>query len=426
MRTLLRRPDFRLLAAGVLAGLFAESIMLLALAIWVKDLTGSNAMAGATLFAIVAPMATAPVVGWVVDRFPRRTLFVRANLATALVLLPLLAVRDRHDVWIIFTVAVLYGCSHLARSAALHGLIKDLVPGDLLAEANATLQTVRQGMRLIGPLAGAALYAGIGGWTLAVTGAFGFMVAAGAVGLLRVREGQPGTGRRRWLTEAGAGGRHLLGDPGLRRALIGSGLAVLLMGFSDSLIFAYVDQGLHRRPEFVGILVTVQGIGGLLGAVCSPLLVNRLGELATLAAGVTSFAVGAMLLAFPDVRLAFVALVCLGLSLPFLTVGMSTLSQQRTPGPLLGRVSAVRDALVSAPQSLSIGLGALLVGVLDYRLLFALTGLALLIPAGYLWSGRRLSPPASRPSGRSRSTAATVPAPRRAVDESGRVPDVTR
>ena len=42
MRTVLRRPDFRLLFGGLLASMTAESILLLALAIWVKDLTGSN------------------------------------------------------------------------------------------------------------------------------------------------------------------------------------------------------------------------------------------------------------------------------------------------------------------------------------------------------------------------------------------------
>ena len=51
--------------------------------------------------------------------------------------------------------AALYGLSSITLGAALSGLIRELVPVELLAEANGLLQTVRQGMRLIGPLAGA-------------------------------------------------------------------------------------------------------------------------------------------------------------------------------------------------------------------------------------------------------------------------------
>ena len=159
MRTVLRRPDFRLLFGGLLASMTAESILLLALAIWVKDLTGSNGLAGATIFAVIAPMTLAPLVGWVVDRYPRRPFFVAANLVTAALLAPLFTVRDAGDVWIIYVVAALYGLSYITLGAALSGLIREMVPVELLAEANGVLQTVRQGLRLVGPLAGAALYA---------------------------------------------------------------------------------------------------------------------------------------------------------------------------------------------------------------------------------------------------------------------------
>ena len=51
----------------------------------------------------------------------------------------------------------------LLSSAALHGLIKELLPEELLAEANGALQTVRQGLRLVAPLGGAALFTLVGG-----------------------------------------------------------------------------------------------------------------------------------------------------------------------------------------------------------------------------------------------------------------------
>ncbi|MEU7589459.1 MFS transporter [Micromonospora sp. NPDC049230] len=422
MRTVLRRPDFRLLFGGLLASMTAESILLLALAIWVKDLTGSNGLAGGTIFAVVAPMTLAPVIGWFVDRHPRRPFFVAANVVTAALLTPLFTVADAGDVWIVYLVAALYGLSSITLGAALSGLIRELVPVELLAEANGALQTVRQGMRLVGPLAGAALYAALGGWALAGVGMVGFLTAAAVVTALPTPHQVPPAPRLRWPAELGAGLRHLAGEAALRRALLGYGLGSLVMGFSESLIFAYVDQGLHRDAAFVGVLVTVQGVGGLLGGLCSPTLVRRLGEVGTLAAGVAFFSPAALVLAYPDLRLAFVAVLLAGVSLPLTMVGLHTLIQRRTPPTLVGRVAAATQAVVSGPQAFSIGAGALLVGFLDYRVLFALVGMATLAAGTYLWRGRHLSaPPGTRPPPPpTRPTLPRVPAPRQPAEDAER------
>ncbi|MBM7490712.1 MFS family permease [Micromonospora luteifusca] len=419
MRTVLRRPDFRLLFGGLLASMTAESILLLALAIWVKDLTGSNGLAGGTIFAVVAPMTLAPLIGWFVDRCPRRPFFVAANVVTAALLTPLFTVADAGDVWVVYLVAALYGLSSITLGAALSGLIRELVPVELLAEANGVLQTVRQGMRLIGPLAGAALYAALGGWALAGIGMVGFLTAAVVVTALPTPQQVPPTVRLRWPAELGAGLRHLAGEAALRRALLGYGLGSLVMGFSESLIFAYVDHGLNRDAAFVGVLVTVQGVGGLLGGLCSPALVRRLGEVGTLAAGVAFFSPAALALAYPDLRLAFAAVLLAGVSLPLTMVGLHTLIQRRTPPALVGRVAAATQAVVSGPQALSIGAGALLVGFLDYRVLFMLVGVATLAAGSYLWRGRHLSaPPGTRPP--TPSTRPTLPSPRRPAEAADR------
>ncbi|MFI7077926.1 MFS transporter [Micromonospora sp. NPDC049903] len=424
MRTVLSRPDFRLLFGGLLASMTAESILLLALAIWVKDLTGSDGLAGATIFVILAPRTLAPLVGWFVDRYPRKPFFVVTNVAMALLLTPLFAVRDADDMWIIYAVAALYGLSNLTVGAVLSRLIQEMVPSDLLGEANGALQTVRQGLRLVGPLAGAGLYAVRGGWVLAAVGMVGFLVAAAVVGTLRLAESPArptdrladrpadGTTRvRRLSAELVAGLRHLAGEPALRRAVLGFGLGSLVMGFTESLIFAYVDSGLGRDAAFVGVLVTVQGIGGLVGGLCSAAVLRRLGELGTLAAGVAFFGPAALALAYPNLWLGFTAMLLAGVSLPLTLVGLHTLIQRRTPPELIGRVAAASEAVIRCPQAISVGVGALIVGVLDFRAVFVSIGLATLLAGGYLWAGRRLSPPAG-PAARTR-----VPAPRPAAED---------
>ncbi|HET6215182.1 MAG TPA: MFS transporter, partial [Micromonosporaceae bacterium] len=263
-------------------------------------------------------------------------------------------------------------------------------PEELLADANGALQTVRQALRLIGPLLGAALYTVVGGWAVAVVAMTGLLVAAATIAALRVREARPPRAELRWLAEVGAGLRHVVGLPALRRAVVGVALALLVLGFLESLIFAYVDRGLHRPPGFVGVLAAVQGTGGVLGGLLAARVVRAVGELVALALGVLGFGLGCLGFSHPNLPLGIAAMGVAGVGLPIATVGFQTLLQRLTPAELIGRVSATADALISGPQAASIAIGAVLVTVVDYRLLLAAMGVTLVAVAGYLWTGRRL------------------------------------
>lgn len=413
MRAVLRRPDFRLLFAGLFFSMTAESVLLLALGIWVKDITGSDGLAGATFFALVAPIVLAPFVGFYVDRFKRRPFLIATNLFTAAVLVPLYAVgHDTDRLWIIYAVAALYGLSFIAVGAALNGLIKEVVPEELLGEANGALQTVKQGLRLFAPLLGAGLYTAFGGWALASLGIVGFLIAASVITALRVHEDQPVRLEQRWMAEVSAGVRHLFSSPGLRLATLGTTLAILVFGLGESVFFAFNDKGLHKPAAFLGVLISVQGIGGLLGGLTAAAVIRRIGEVGQVALGLALFvpvyAVGAL---YPHLWLTFVAMVLSGFGLPYLIVGLNTLMQRVTPGEILGRTSAAMDALISGPQALSIGAGAILVGLVDYRILLGVMAAVVTIAAVWVWAGRRLSPPSAGTPVAETPAAAETPAP---------------
>ncbi|NUW02342.1 MFS transporter [Streptomyces sp. CAI 127] len=416
MKFLLARRDFRTLFLALTVSMLAESVLVLALGIWVKDLTGSDGLAGATFLALSAPMLVAPLAGWVVDRVPRRAVFIALNLLTAVLLLPLLIVRQASDLWIIYAVAAGYGLSYIVLSATVNALVPELVPADLLPDANSALQTVKQALRLIGPLIGAGLFSVLGGARLAAVCAVCFLLASVGGMLLAGRKVADQSSRPperlTWASEVSAGVRYLAREPALRKVALCSALSMIGLGVGESLYFAYVDQGLGRDAAFLGVLVSAQGVGGIAGGIASARVVRRLGEVGAVAVGIALFALGSLALVHPTLWLALPASVLIGMGLPVSMVGMNTLLQSRTPADLLGRTAVALDTLVSGPQALAIGLGALLVGVVDYRLLFGATGVAMVFVAGSLWLSRRLAPPAT-PVARIESDSNSSPKARR-------------
>lgn len=397
MRAVLRLPDFRLLFAGLSASMAGDALMLLVFGIWVKTLTGSNGAAGLVTLFIALPFVVSPLAGSLVDRFRRRPFLVVANLASALMLLPLLAVRTSDDMWIIYGVAALYGASSVLISAALNGLLKELLADELLATANGALRTVGEGLRLCGPLAGAALFATLGGAVVAVADAATFLVAAVAIARMRLVEEPPPRTDRSPLAELSAGLTHIRAEPALRRLLGACAFAFLVVGLTESVFFAVVQYGLHRPPAFIGVLASAQGVGCIAGGLLVARLIGRAGELAATAAGLLAFALGDGVCALPWLGAVLVGKAVAGAGLTLLFVGFTTTLQRRTPGPLVGRVSLTAETLTSAPQTVSIAAGALLVTVVDYRVLLLIITVGMAGATAYLWSGRRLTTPLPRP-----------------------------
>jgi MFS family permease len=392
-RTLFGHRDFRLLLIGLSTSMIGDSLMLLVFAIWVKTLTGSNGAAASVMLCIAAPYAVAPLGGWLVDRVRHRRFLIGANIASALMLLPLIGVHDRSDIWIIYLVAALYGISMVATAAALNGLLKELLADEVLAAANGTLQTVREGLRLGGPLAGAVLFATLGGAAVALADAATFLAAAAAITLMRLREEPPERSDLHWLREMSAGLRHLMAEAALRRTMIAGAVAWLVIGLSESVSFAVVDQGLHRPPEFIGVLASAQGAGCVAGGLISARIIGRIGELAATGIGLAAFGIGSGLCILTSLPTVLAGKTVAGVGFVIIMIGFVTVLQRRTPQPLIGRVSTAAETLTSGPQTISIAAGAALISLVDYRLLLAVMCVGTTTAATLLWSGRRLTAP---------------------------------
>ena len=304
------------------------------------------------------------------------------DLVMAVVILTLLLVSGRNDLWLIYVVAFVYGASLFLFLSARSAFVQGMLPDDLLGQANGVLTTIREAMRLVGPLTGAALFARSGAelspsWTRSPS-----LISAGSLLAMRGPDPRPHPGEHHWWGETTAGLRHIGAQPILRHLVVATVICLLVFGFAESVCFAVV-QGLGRPVEFLGVLSTVQGVGAVLAGVTTTMTIRRLGELRIVWLGLAAATVGLVLVAgygLPPVVLGWFVF---GAALPPIMVGMNTSLQRRTPAELQGRTAAGFDLLTSVPYTLSIAVGAVLVGVVPYRGLLMVMAIGMAISAGY-------------------------------------------
>ena len=364
---LLRLASFRRLAIGLTLAMLAESVLLLALGIRVKTLTGSDALAGAVILAIALPSLVAPAMGTWVDRVSRKRFLVVLNIVSAIVLLPLLVVVDADRVGIIFVVAFAYGLAYPLTAAATGGLLKDLVSADALGDANGLLQTVRQGLRLIGPLIGAGLLVSLGPRVLIGAVSVGFLLSAAVLATIAADEAPRVVSAASWTGQMKEGWRSLRENTRLLRVTIAVSGAMLALGLLEPVVFAVADAGLGRPPEFVSVIVFAQGIGSVIGGLTAGRLVRRRGESATVAAALLLAAPAVALWVVPATAAVLVGSGLVGVAFPWALVGFSTLLQRTTGSALVGRVTATTEAMLVGPQVVGIALGGLALATIGFR-----------------------------------------------------------
>lgn len=391
MRTLLSHRDARLLLAGQTLSAFGDWAMLIVLAVWMKSLTGSSALAGLTFFVFAAGALLAPLGGLLADRVRRRPLMIVSDCVLGAFVLVLLLIHDRGDAWLIYAVAFAYGALGTVFYPARAALLKIMLPEELLADANGALSATREGLRIVAPLAGAGLYTLLGGGAVAVLDSATFAASVFFLSRMRVPEEKPAPPEHHFVREATAGMRHIWEQRPLRQVVFGVAVALLVIGFAETLIF-FVIHAIGQKPSFFGVFATIQGTGSIAGGVTAAKMLRRIGEVRLVGLGLAMFAVADLLLVVPSLGIVLVAGPIAGVGVAWAIVGFSTVLQTRTPLVIQGRVSAAADLSLSVAQTTSIATGALLSTLVDYRILFAIMAAVVLASAGYLLTRREPEP----------------------------------
>ncbi|MGQ0676111.1 MAG: MFS transporter [Rhodospirillales bacterium] len=358
--------------------------------IYVFDVTGSAGAVALVAFLRFLPMVAGAVSGALAARAPL-ALALRGLLATvALVyaVLAALAPPGLLQLWHVGLGAFLIGLYWSAENSVRRTLLGEIAGHERISAAIGLDWAAINAVRLVGPLAGAAIYAqwGMGAWF----GACALAYAAAAVLALRLE--LP-------AAEPPAHGLHLLTGlaEDLRAALVHPITAgILAVTVCMNLFtFPYISmvpvigkETLDAAPVQVGMMATVESLGAVLGGVAVANIVRPrlfgplflLGSLTTTLGGLALGLSGAY-------ALSLAALFVAGLGVAFFATMQSTMMLTFALPERRARMMGMLTSAIGLGQSGVIALGAVAgwLGTGNAVALFSATGLALLVVCAWRW-----------------------------------------
>ena len=187
----LRERDFALFWLGWTVSLVGDGFFLVAIAWQVFDLWNSPSALAAVGVAETVPLIALLLVGGVVtDRFERRKVLIASSAirGACVTALGLLAATDSIELWHVFVITVFFGAGQAFEGPAAGAIVPDLVPKQLLVQANSLSQFVKQfAFALAGPALGGIVVHQLGTGPAFLVDAATFAFAIGTLAVMQPR-----------------------------------------------------------------------------------------------------------------------------------------------------------------------------------------------------------------------------------------------
>jgi MFS family permease len=340
----LRHHDFRNLWLAQTTSAMGDSVVIVALALFVTDLTGNPTEVGIVLGAQLLPLVSFLLIGGVwADRLPRARVIMTADVVRAVLhgTLALLIFTDTVEIWHIVVIEACFGTAQAFFEPAYTGLVPRTVPAHEIQDAQALASLTFNFAELTGPAIATALVLGIGaGWAFLLD-AVSFAVSALLLTRVRMSDAPPAPSERRTVVaELVEGFREVSSRAWLWVTVLVFALAVPL-GYAPLYVLGpTVAEDTYGSAAVFGVVTASYGAGALAGALIGlrwrprhPMLCAFL-VLAIWPVMIVSFATGA------PVPIVVPLAVAMGIGFALFDVFWNTTMAEQIPPHALSRASA--------------------------------------------------------------------------------------
>jgi Transmembrane secretion effector len=361
--------------------LLGDGVYYVALAWQVYDLSGSPTALSVVGVAWTLPLAVFVLLGGVVtDRVERRRVMIGADLvrALAVTVIGILSLTGEIELWQLVVMAAVFGTGDAFFGPAFTSIVPQIVPRDLLLQANAFDQFVRPlGLMLLGPALGGWIVATFGPGEAFLVDAGTFLVSALTLTLLSPRPLLDRDTATSMLRDLREGFAFVRARPWLWATLVAAAVFLLAYWGPIEVLVPYrVRNELGGGADDYGLILAFGGLGSLLAAA----LVGRRGLPGRhITVMYFSWALGSLALVGLGVGTAVWQLMgFMFLESALFTSGIviwGTLMQTHVPGALLGRVASLDWFVSTSLVPISFALTGPVSGAIGVQTTLVLAGI---------------------------------------------------
>ncbi len=365
-------PAFNRLWAGSILSNLADGVLIAAAPLLAITLTDST-----VLISIIGAMVMLPwllfamPIGVMVDRVDRRFILAGSNaIRSAVIGILTLGIATGHVTiyWLIFS-AFIIGVCEVATDTTAQSLIPQILDKEHYEKGNSRLQiseTVIQGF-IGSPLSG-FLYA-LAIWLPFFINSIGYAVATMLAlsipiqYLQDVRTESAAEKKPHFIEDIKFGIKYLYNHKVLRRLVLTTATISVCYSMGTATMVLFIIKELELAPKYFGVILTIQGLGALLGAIVAPKASKKFGRSIMMTLGITLSSVVLLLQGFAPNIYIFVALATSGgFAISQWNILLMATYQTVIPNELYGRIHGTRRTLVWGMMPV----GSLIGGVLAH------------------------------------------------------------
>ena len=373
----------------------AEWAVWLAMLVYAFTIGGTTTAGLVALLQLIPAALVAPLASVVGDRL-RRDHALALGYATQSIVMGATAIALWSDAppWMVFVLAIATSCSITLTRPVHNAILPELAetPEELTA-SNAASSTLEGLAIFVGPVLNGVLIGIDGPWLV-----FAVMSAASVISALVTvhlplrevdgaeREDDP----ERLIADAREGFAQLRREPGALMLSLLVGAQFVVIGALDVLYTVTAIDVLDMGESGIGILASAVGVGGVVGAAATAVLVGRRRMSPALGAGIIVTGIPLALVAFAQAPpFALVMLALSGAGKAFFDVAGRTLLQRTVPDEVLARIFGVQEGLLMAGLALGSIAAPVLVALFGARGAFVAAGAFLPLLGAISWGRLR-------------------------------------
>lgn len=336
-------PSYYLSAVGIAN--IGQWVYLLAINLIVLEMTGSAlAVAGLYMIKPFARMFVGLWAGSVIDRSSTKHLMISLDVIRALLIV---SIPFLDSIWIIYTLVLFIQMASAMFDPASFTYMTMLLPEHSRKRFNALLSFVHSGAFIMGPALAGILFM-VGSLEMALFVNVGaFLLSAGLTFYLPNLVHDISTSNSKITYSNIRSDWHLVwrfskvAFPFVIVYMVFQGV-MLLTAALDSMEVAFSKEVLHLTDAAYGSLVSIAGIGFLMGSICTNIIVKYSTAKQMMCSGTTFVAIGYVIYSFSTTyMMASIGCFILACFLSLANTGFMTFIQENIPIDMMGRISSL-------------------------------------------------------------------------------------